>query len=58
MMDVESRQIVREFKPRGDDWKGDAVGEVEFCEVDLFAGDVRLASPPGRGNEIWEDPPV
>ena len=58
MMDVESRLIVREFKPRGDDCKGDAVGEMEFCEVDLLAGDVRIASPPGCRNEIWEDPPV
>ena len=58
MRDVESRLVVREFKPRGDDWKGDAVGEMELCEVDLLAGDVRIASPPGCRNEIWEDPPV
>lgn len=58
MMDVETRQIVREFKPHGEDWKGDAVGEGEFYKVDLFTGDVRIASPVGCGNEIWEDPLV
>ena len=58
MMDVEAQQIVREFNPHGDDWKGDAVGEIDLYKVDLFAGDRRVASPVGCRNEIWENPSV